>query len=179
MSPTDIYMRLVRRKGSAPHLTHTTESEAPIENMKHFHVSKAWTAGEADPSRSSTPPSEPAEPKRETKQAKIVGALVTRTISCAAILEKTTPHAKKKPDCGTNSSLSKQTETALRQILDLLKEQQHHSSPDTRNCHGDDHADRAVVEWQMVAMVIDRVMLAVFALLIVVAYTVIFSRIPT
>jgi len=168
--------RLARRKGSAPHLTHPTESEASIEKMKHFHVSKAWTAGEVEPSRRSTPPDQPAEPKRETKQADIVDALATRSDSCAAILEKATTHAKNKPDCGTHTSLSNQTETALRQILDLLNEQQNHSSPDTRNGHGD---DRAMVEWQMVAMVIDRVMLAVFALLTAIAYIVIFSRIPT
>ena len=66
----------------------------------------------------------------------------------------------------------------MHQILDLLKDQRSQSSRKARTDKVDDESDLAMVEWQMVAMVTDRVLLAVFIVLVLVTYAIIFGGAP-
>ena len=79
--------------------------------------------------------------------------------------------------CGTPHK--ELTDPAVQKILDLLKEQRAHSLQNTKNNENDDESDQAIVEWQMVAMVADRVMLVVFTLVVLVVCTALFGGAPT
>ena len=69
----------------------------------------------------------------------------------------------------------------MQQILDLLKEQRAPTVP-TRKSKMEkkvhDQSDLAMVEWQMVAMVADRVIFVSFTALILMVYAIIFSKVP-
>ena len=70
------------------------------------------------------------------------------------------------------------TDSTIRKIVDLLKEQRAHTKK-TGTDENDVESDQAMVEWQTVAMVADRVMLIVFTVLVLVVYTALFGGAPT
>ena len=78
----------------------------------------------------------------------------------------------------TDTSQKEPPYPVMQQILDLLKEQRSQPSRKTRTDKGDDESDLAMFEWQMVAMVTDRVLLAVFIVLVLVTYAIIFGGAP-
>ena len=142
-------------------------SESTVDNSKHAHIFNAWAAGEGGRSRSNSPP---ADPKKDATLSDIIHKLTTRPVSAAAILEKT-------PSAHTGKTTQK-ADPASRNVLDERKEERGHSSPDVQREQYDDNATLALVEWQMIAMVTDRVMLVVFTALVVGANAAVFSNIP-
>ena len=160
--------KLAMLRGSGVSLrSRIVASESPGDNSKHLHIFNAWAAGEGSPSRSNSPSS---GPKKEPTLSDIVNRLTPRPVSAAPILEKaSSTHSRETPQ---------KTDPASRNVLDERKEERRHSSPIMQCEQYDDNATLALVEWQMVAMVTDRVMLVVFTSLVVGANVAVFSYIP-
>ena len=82
--------------------------------------------------------------------------------------------------CRCNMSQNEPLYSLMQHILDLLKEQRapppSQKSKMEKKIH--DQSDLAMVEWQMVAMVADRVIFITFTVLILSIYAIIFSRVP-
>ncbi len=73
--------------------------------------------------------------------------------------------------------LSDSTDIAIQNIMRLLHELR--PSHFTRKAEPEDACEQAQIEWQLVAMVADRVMLVMFTALVLVVCAVLFGRAPT
>ena len=113
----------------------------------------------------------------ESEQATLrSGKKRSHATSSVAVLPKTLPRhinnawTTDSNHCRCHTPPKEPTDPAVRKIIDLLK---------TRKDGNDDESEQAIVEWQMVAMVADRVMLVVFTLLVLVVCTALFGGAPT
>ena len=104
-------------------------------------------------------------------------SLTSRASSSVAVLASTSPNHIGNAWATDNGDHSRcnippkePTDPPIQKILDLLK---------TRTDGNDDESDQATVEWQMVAMVADRVMLVLFTLLVLIVCTALFGGAPT
>ena len=153
-----------------------SSSVAVLANTSPSHISTTWTADNGDHSRCDTNPKVPTDHKQQASQHGNAHSQTPRARSSVDVLGCTVDDGDRSR-CNTPPVDPK--DPATRKITDLLTEQRAYSSQKTGKVENDVQSDQGLVEWQTVAVVADRVMLVVFTLLVLIAYTVLFGSVPT
>ena len=152
-----------------------SSSVAVLANTSPSHISTAWTADNGDHSRCDTNPKVPTDQKQASQHGN-AHSQTPRARSSVDVLGCTLDDGDRSR-CNTPPVDPK--DPATRKITDLLTEQRAYSSQKTGKVENDVQSDQGLIEWQTVAVVADRVMLVVFTLLVLIAYTALFGSVPT
>jgi len=145
---------------------------SPTMKQRDCNLPVAYSPRDTDPEHQVT----------RNGSAKTLASRANSSVALFAANHVNNAWTKNEADKDYSNSDAKPKESAdptLGQILDLLKEQRSHSKKKTGSDDHDHETDIAMTEWQMVAMVADRVMLIVFTLVALIVTTALFGGAPT